>query len=489
MLNVLEEIEIYEDELRGLYRDSWTGVIVPEAFAHPAKYSRALIRFIYQHVIDCGWIKPGDSVVDPFGGVALGGLDAMRHGLHWTGRELEEKFVGLGNQNIALWNDRYSRMPNWGTARLVQGDSRNLASALSAADCCVSSPPYSESLKPETEEQTRNKQQRIALSKSIYDGRKLEEPSAGKAGLGGGYGTAEGNLGAMKEGDLRLAISSPPYSESMNRAGGIDPDKSTHIGGPHSQMNRSDTRYGAADGQLGAMKEGEHSMAITSPPYNPPMSQDHNGSKRGTTPSEKGAFVKYDNTGGRLEGLPMDGFDAAISSPPYESGCQQTGHDLHPDRMDGRYVPSAVYSDEPDNLGNQRGETFWSASRIILEQLHQVLMPDAHAVFVVKAFVRNKQIVDFPSQWAQLCEAVGFNLVHHHKALLTEEYGTQTTFHGEDKTLKVSFADWRSQRVCRESTGKVFCVLRSIQRDSPRFAAGIAVEERHDVFGSESNLT
>ena len=79
-----------------LYGEGWTGLIVPEAFAHPAKYSRALIRHIYQHLVDEGWLKPGDVVCDPFGGVALGALHAMKHGLHWVGVELEEKFVDLG---------------------------------------------------------------------------------------------------------------------------------------------------------------------------------------------------------------------------------------------------------------------------------------------------------------------------------------------------------------------------------------------------------
>lgn len=389
MLAILEQTEVLQDEWRGMYRDSWTGVIAPEAFAHPAKYSRALIRFIYQHVTDYGWIHPGDHVIDPFGGVALGGLDAMRHGLHWTGCELEEKFVGLGNTNIALWNDRYSRMPQWGTARLLQGDSRKLAGVIA---------------------------------------------------------------------ELQMAISSPPYIGSVNSGeNGIDWDKAKRPERWTGNRNRNGCqaaashvmKYGEADGQLGAMKEGEHSLPITSPPYNPPMSQDHNGSKggtRGTTPSEKGAFVKYGNSEGQLEGMSMEGFDAAISSPPFETSTQvnNTPGDMTQGRArweGGTDSAARVKQDYADysleNLGNQRGETFWSASRIILQQLHQVLAPNAHAVFVVKAFVRNKQIVDFPTQWAQLCEAVGFRLIHDHHALLTEEYGTQSTFHGEDKTLTI----------------------------------------------------
>ena len=94
------------NEWHGCYEGGWTGEIVPEAFSHPAKFSRALIQRIYQHMLEMGWISEGDKIVDPFGGVGLGGLDAMVQGLHWTGCELEPRFVELGNKNIELWNKR-----------------------------------------------------------------------------------------------------------------------------------------------------------------------------------------------------------------------------------------------------------------------------------------------------------------------------------------------------------------------------------------------
>lgn len=517
MIELLTKQETLEDEWRGLYKDSWTGVICPESFQHPAKYSRALIRFIYQHVIECGWIKPGDHVVDPFGGVALGGFDAMRHGLHWTGCELEAKFHGLGNQNIALWNERFSRMPNWGTARLLNGDSRKLASVIRESVIAVSSPPYIEPCG------------HGGGKGSLKKEKSINEPQ---------YGHTPGQIAEMPEGDLNLAISSPPYVGSLaNAKNYADPEKAKSDSEREFMQHRSSTyadlRYGETDGNLGAMPNGDHAIAITSPPYNPPMSQDHNGSRggqRGTTPSENGAFVKYGNTPGQLEGLSMDGFDAAISSPLYPQphtsggginvegyrndklrpGSEEKPFDLVGQRtyqgrggersegnletMDdtgfqaaissppweegaegilrkekfknpeefatrmaagkyrnGKTVASVqgrlaqmerdsgkTYGDTENNLGNQRGEDFWSASRIILDQLHQVITPGGHAVFVVKSFVRDKKIVDFPAQWAQLCEAVGFRLLHDHHALLTEEHGTQTTFHGEDKTLTIA---------------------------------------------------
>lgn len=447
-LAIAEQIEILEDEWLGCYRSGWLGLLVPEAFAHPAKVARGLASRIYEHVIDEGWIAEGGHVVDPFGGIAGCGFHAMTHGLNWTGCELEEKFVALGNQNIALWNDPYSRMPKWGTARLLQGDSRKLASVIREAACCVSSrpyaaieidrnrhdepawerqkhfkqgktqnkncvgsyglskgqlgamkegdlslaissPPYSESLKPETPDQTAAKQERIARSKTLYDGRKLEQPSAGKAGLGGGYGITEGNVAAMREGDHADAcISSPPFPQPYTSGGGIN----------QCGLDRTDGRP------------------------NDPIGERTYQSKGG------------ERSEGNLETMDAEGFQTAISSPPFESSqhCNQSSGVAEQARK-GRSSGGNDFAGV-DNLSNQRGDTFWSASRTILEQLHQVLTPDAHAVFVVKAFVRNKQIVDFPMQWAQLCEAVGFKLIHHHRALLTETYGTQQGFNGEDIT-------------------------------------------------------
>ena len=50
---------------RNLYGESWAGEITPDTFAHPAKFSRALIRQIYQFLADEGMIHAGDTVVDP----------------------------------------------------------------------------------------------------------------------------------------------------------------------------------------------------------------------------------------------------------------------------------------------------------------------------------------------------------------------------------------------------------------------------------------
>lgn len=80
----------------GLFKEGWGDAIVGEAYSHPAKFARGLIRQIYAFAIENGWLEAGDWVVDPFGGVGLGAVDAIYHGVSWVGSELEKRFVDMG---------------------------------------------------------------------------------------------------------------------------------------------------------------------------------------------------------------------------------------------------------------------------------------------------------------------------------------------------------------------------------------------------------
>jgi hypothetical protein len=55
--------ELKQIEWTGLYNESWQGEITPEAFSHPAKFSRGLIRQIYKFMLDEGMLAAGDRVV------------------------------------------------------------------------------------------------------------------------------------------------------------------------------------------------------------------------------------------------------------------------------------------------------------------------------------------------------------------------------------------------------------------------------------------
>ena len=50
---------------QGCYSDGWQDLIVPEAFAHPAKFARGLIHRIYRHLLERGYVRPGDDGAGP----------------------------------------------------------------------------------------------------------------------------------------------------------------------------------------------------------------------------------------------------------------------------------------------------------------------------------------------------------------------------------------------------------------------------------------
>lgn len=364
-----------------LYGEGWQGEIVPEAFSHPAKFSRGLIRQIYNHMIEQGWLVDGDTVLDPFGGVALGALDAMYHGLNWIGCELEQKFVDLGSKNIQLWHDNYgAAWRKWGSARLVQGDSRELCKVIQAqAAGAVSSPPYAD----------------------------------GCAHTGGD----DPQPGHVKGGEIRLpgiagAVSSPPYADQE---------------GSHSAKKYADPEKLAADMER-KYKDGTF--------------KGHAASKEAILRSlEKANEQEYGTTPGQLGAMKPGEFDASVSSPPWvqsEGGAKAINGDtaLMARHAAGNWS-NDPYGETPGQLGGLETDTFWTAARQIVEQTYACLRPGGHAVWVVKAYVKNKQRVDFPGQWRQLCEAVGFQTLHEHRAWLVEHKGTQADLFGNNHTRKV----------------------------------------------------
>ena len=358
---------------------------MPEAYAHPAKYSRGLIRQIYAYMLAEGMIAPGDVIGDPFGGQAGGALDAMTNGLHWRGVELEPRFVDLGNQNIELWNGRYApHFERWGTAVLVQGDSRNFAGIVGGLSGAISSPPYA----------FTHVSDREAL-KAAANGKASTIKDGAKDG-GMRYGSTTGQLGSMKPGDLDAAISSPPYADTIENGDGPGArwDFATHRNGDKVS---SDASYGRSPGQVGRLDG-----VISSSPFEASVS----------IMSEESA-KKYDNWAKNNDGS---------------------------NRL-SRSLLGGGYGVSDGNTGNATGETFWAASREIVAQTYAALKPGGYAAWVCGDFVRKGQRVRFGEQWLALCEACGFEPVTWAVAWKTERHGTQTSLFGdvEMRTDRVSF--------------------------------------------------
>lgn len=382
------------DEWPNLYPSNWKGAIVEEAFAHPAKYSNKLIRKIYDHLAEEGWVHPGDRVIDPFGGVALGALDAMRHGLSWVGVELEKRFVVWGNMNITLWNKKFSALPKWsGKAILLPGDSRKLAEVMGrfGFDVALSSPPYAD----------------LDPRKFVDFGPNLEKMYEAHKKSGGGQTYEQFCATQMKHSaGYAAAVSSPPFSDTLSR-----------------DNLSSEDRHALAE-----------EKGITNTEHISPIDLEREG---------KRSQEDYGTSTAQLGGMKATkkGFEASISSPPFlaQTGgtnvTQESGPLADPAVFKRHAAGNSAigYGESEGNIGSVDPDDFWIAARQIVEQVFMILEPGGHAVWVVKDYVKNKQRVPFCQQWQQMCEAVGFVTLHEHHALLVRHQEVTKTdmFTGE----------------------------------------------------------
>ena len=415
------------DKWSGCYEGGWNGVIVPEAFSQPAKFSYSLTERMFAHAISNGWISKGSVVVDPFGGVGTGGIIAAYNEIQWIGCELESRFIrlaegydcpGITKKEWARWYGRFDRnkyicakcqgdieqwyktnsgivpsrdphrfIGNFDLHRrkwegldcpqpvIIQGDSREMYGLLRVAkiivDCVISSPPFAEV-------QTGGGIAAAQQGTSDYPIAKNLRTTGSKNQGYQAQGQTPGQLGNLKPGDVDCVVSSPPYAESLQAKGDV------HAG----QVKR-----------LKNIGNIEAAAKLT----------------------QKADYQSYSNTPGNLGNLKPGDVEMVVSSPPYE-GSMTTANkadDLCPHDSTQRY--ERQYSKAAGNMGNQSGPTFWQAAKEIVQQCHQTIKPGGHAIWVVKSFVRKGCRVDFPGDWRRLCESVGFTTVCTHHAMLVKE--------------------------------------------------------------------
>ena len=421
-----------------------------------AKFAKGLIFKIIQHALDEGFLNAGETVLDCFGGVGLGGLPCALQGIRHVAVELEPRFCALANGfdcggdvdkheacaetgehgphhitgNLELWQRRYGSLPQWVAPRMLQGDSRALRTVLEAADCCMSSPPYVQSLH----------------NKFDVQDRAMRERKAGKR-LGGGqithdrdYGSSPDNLGNLPPGSVDACLSSPPHCHGLGKehtyADHAKRDKDSHRG-IMREKGIADPFYGDNPAQLGNMPAGTLDACVASPPFSgteqPCASQsrglkDYHAFTRGQ--GTKRDATHTGETPGQLSAMATGEVTAVVASPPWDEGNPP----LTPERQRVSSSPKDHGGPGPQyqamaTLGSP--DTFWSAARTILEQVYALLRPGGVAIWVVKSYIRDKAIVDFPHQWERLCHAVGFITLHEHHALLVDSHSEMGLF-GEE---------------------------------------------------------
>jgi DNA modification methylase len=423
------------------YGRGWGAVLSKGSYKHPAKVSFALAKRIYEHAIEEGWLIPGKSIVgDCFAGVGGFAFHALANGIGFIGVELEENFQKLAVENINEWNRKYGNLPKWSkNGTVILGDSRHFSELVNGVDGILSSPPYSTSLSDgkrinnyrpdgtpfsygfENPDQlgamTEGNVDAVISSPPYAEARIGKESGQEQCGRGDQYGDNKAQLGGMQEGNIDAIISSPPFGE-QETGGGIAKYGHRNCNNFETSLSQHAVGYqgqGDSEGQLATLKDNSEELdaIISSPPYEE------------TNPTCRRRRFANEYANGE------ETIGAIVSSPPYENSINENHSTKYEYNIQGNENYQRSYGDNKENLGNKQGETFWEASLKIVQECFKVLPHGGHSIWVLKDYVKDGKIVPFSSNWQKLCEFVGFETLHIHRAMQVETVSTSHTLDGE----------------------------------------------------------
>ena len=271
---------------------------------------------------------------------------------------------------------------------MFQGDARYLTQVLEAGGV-ITSPPFT----PKGT-QIKNMDYASLTSKDDTKNHDMESP---------------GNIANMPVG----VLTSPPYMEGLGHS-------KTPTQRDIAKNTMSALSISLTIALLGGLKD-----AITSPPYADLHVSNEKQYQENNTHQNDGYA---ENSRGQIRG--------AITSPPFSPDGNQpvigqgTRAELkvvgrEPDNKEQSTVGNiALYKTPPlITVSNIDPDSYWGAITMVLNNLWDILPPDGVVAWVVKAFVKNKKIVDLPSMSLDLFESLGWVPEMWIDASLTRESG------------------------------------------------------------------
>jgi hypothetical protein len=426
----------------------WTGcygnrgdLFTVESNRHPAKMAVGLCYRIFEHMSRRGWLKPGDTVLDPMAGIFTTGIVGATLGYKVLGIELESHFVEMAKANIELLR---TKMPGAPAPVVVQGDARWLRQVLASADAAITSPPYVDQTMPMSIRSTLRQLWKQRKHNEAIAGYKQDQQRQVQKGQKFGTDSEEVIRRRFEEciereqGNYSGVVSSPPYAESLRNPSGIDAAKEAKPSGPHAQHKIAEN----------------YDAAVTSPPYSEALTgggicktghfndakladRQYKPDVHGHNPAQIGNLR---DPKGDIECV----IDGVLSSPPYggthiaesqdntqarRGQARWVGRGGH--KMAGKGKWGHQYSrDTQAQLANLPDEqapgTYLAAMLQVYGEVHTVLRPGGVVALVTKNPVKAGKIRRLDDDTIRLCEAVGFRLVERVRAMLSEDLGEQT---------------------------------------------------------------
>jgi predicted methyltransferase len=110
-------------------------IYTKRSMAHPAKMFTPLAQKLIQD-----YSKPGDTILDPMGGIGTTGIEASRLGRNAILVDYERRFVREAKNNVSLLKKAGQML---GDVKVLHGDARNLG-RIKGVDVVVTSPPFAD---------------------------------------------------------------------------------------------------------------------------------------------------------------------------------------------------------------------------------------------------------------------------------------------------------------------------------------------------------
>lgn len=413
----------------GLYKGAAASkdpeLFTPQATRHPAKMSLHLLRRILDHMQSEGWLKTGDCVVDPFGGRAATGLEWCKRNSRNASIcvDVERHFVEMGQACRELASQTYPWIA--GNLLIREYDSRQIDELLSGwltvgDPCAISSPPYGKGVIGSCSPAQLERLKRLTQdsTSSLY-GRDPE--GEWFQAMAQGYINSEGNIDRLPVDGDYANLSSPPYAATRSEPQYSD-ERLQKAAGPCvgrlcSAAGQRTNGYGAAEGQIGALRDGTDYAALTSPPYESSLS--------GDDPDKRGGLFRDPK---RRNDASLTANYQAVSSPPFEA--QSGGNPeiksgpladprLHERHAAARVGKSGGYADNSEGqIGTKRGETYASACGQVYAALARSGV--RYVALVTKNPVSKGELKRLDLLTIRLMEEAGYSLIDRKRAWLWE---------------------------------------------------------------------
>ena len=434
-----QAIDIPTEQWYGCYDEGWGDLIVPDAYAHPAKMARGLAYRIVREGLQRGWWAKGSVCVDPFGGIGTTGLVCAAHGLQAHLCELEQKFVDLARQNFDLHRKQWEAL-GLPLPTITQGDSRRLGEVLTAAGHVMTSPPYGATRFDGGPSETGQfgdgyrppgnySQDKANSGNSVVDTKALH---------GVTYYVCEhcllAKIAEPQSDDAPDGASHAAPNTSRNHSRGV---QSPSGGGPRSQPDTSTSPTHSTTQRtiISGMAGGNHGGATLGASNDglPLNATAILAKAQGLTKACLASITSEIRTlleaSGTTHSPTLSPFAGPATSGSMAGVCILCGASSA--EQSTSLVPvvlgPAHRSVEPSStppsttagkLSSAQPDDYWSACRDVYRQCWDIMTPGGHMALVVKGYVKAKKYVDLPAQTLDLLLSLGFEPVLWVEAML-----------------------------------------------------------------------